>query len=573
MPGSNTELIKEKLDIVEFLRGYLLLSPAGKNFKALCPFHKEKTASFMVSPERQTWHCFGCNLGGDIFTFFMRHENMEFGEALRVLAEKAGVDLKTASASDYKLAGLLYDINKEAVKFFKDGLLNSEQARKYLSERGLRQPTIEEFELGWAPLEPEALGLHLIQRGFYPEDIIRAGLAFKSERGLSMDRFRGRIMFPLHNSFGKVVGFTGRILPQFDTGEIGKYVNSPETPIFNKSKLLYGLHKTKDFIREKNEAFLVEGQMDFLMCWQAGIKNAVAASGTALGIEHLKNLKRLTDKLILSFDTDEAGFNAGERAIDLSEANDFNVRVAVLRQFKDPAEAAEKDPEGLKRTIAKAEPAQEFYFERYLSGDKIIGPLSREYLAKLRIVLAKIQNIASPVGRSLWLKELGRRTGIEEKVLFEEAEKVGSSKISQSGVIEESAVPKAQFARRELLSQYLLAIGLAKNDFGLIEESAPYLSTDCREVFEFLKEGKKAVADPHLDELMNLVMLRRGAIQEENAEDIKKFLAEEYAKERRVTLARAVKDAEMSGDEASVGSALREFHNHIGYEEKIKKEI
>lgn len=297
MPSSTTELIKEKLDIVQFLRGYLNLQPAGKNFKASCPFHKEKTPSFMVSPERQSWHCFGCGLGGDIFGFVMRYENLEFGEALRILAEKAGVELRRLDPAEHKYTGLLFELQNAAKEFYIKALTSTPVVKKYLVGRQLKPETIDEFELGWAPNEPEALSMHFLNRGYAPDDILRAGLAVKTERGLLLDRFRGRIMFPIHNHFGKVVGFTGRLLPQFENENVGKYVNSPETPIFNKSRLLYGFWKSKNSIHDAGSVFLVEGQMDFLASWQAGVKNAVATSGTALTADHLRVLRHLPRKL------------------------------------------------------------------------------------------------------------------------------------------------------------------------------------------------------------------------------------------------------------------------------------
>src|SRR3989304_3575706 len=204
MTGSTTELIKEKLDIVEFIRGYLQVSAAGKNFKARCPFHNEKTPSFMISPERQSWHCFGCGAGGDIFGFLMKYENLEFGEALRILAEKAGVELKRLNPQEYKLTGLLYELNEKAKEYFKRALHNYEPAKKYLSDRRLQRETIDEFELGWAPNEFEGLSMHLLNAGYSPDDLLRAGLVIKSERGLLGDRFRGRIMFPIHNHSGRI---------------------------------------------------------------------------------------------------------------------------------------------------------------------------------------------------------------------------------------------------------------------------------------------------------------------------------------------------------------------------------
>lgn len=575
MAGSNTELIKEKLDIVQLLKDYLKLQPAGKNFKALCPFHREKTPSFMISPERQSWHCFGCASGGDIFSFVMRYENLEFSEALKMLAEKAGVELQRASPADYKYFGLLYELNDKAKDFFKKELEGSKPAQAYLTERGITPETIEEFEIGWAPNAPDDLNLHLINSGYASEDVLRAGLAFRSERGMQLDRFRGRIMFPIHNHFGKTVGFTGRILPQFDKGDAGKYVNSPETPIFNKSKLLYGYFASKNFIRTQNSVFLVEGQMDFLMSWQAGIKHAVASSGTALTDDHLRVLRRLTDQMTVSFDSDEAGLAAGERAIDLAEANDFNVKVALFEGFKDPAEAVQHDPAAFKKSVASAVPAPEFYFERYLKNFTSSRPhmarLSPDFKRNLRVVLAKIKNMASAVERSLWLKELGRRTGIEEKALLEESEALTSAgkETFPRKEAQDDGGSKKYFSRRELLSQHLLAVAAASNAFDHVDDALGDMSPEYRKIFEIWKSGERTSSDPNLDELMNLILLRSGLVEGEKIELVKKNLAEEHGKEERRRLTDDIKKAEALGDETAVRLALQKFNNQ-SQPEKIK---
>ncbi|MBI5079064.1 DNA primase, partial [Candidatus Wolfebacteria bacterium] len=374
MPGNSTvEEIKNRLDIVEFIRSYVPLLPAGKNFKAPCPFHKEKTPSFMVSPERQTWHCFGaCSEGGDIFKFLMKHENLEFYEVLKILAEKAGVELKRISPADQKQFGVLYEINESAKDFFKSELEKSPAVLKYLSGRGLKKETIGEFELGFASNSFDFLTIKLVNAGYDIKDIERAGLNFKSERGSYIDRFRNRVIFPLYNHFGKVVGFSGRIFETDAAGDnsgqpaLAKYVNSPETPIFSKSKILYGFHKSKNNIREEKTAVLVEGQMDFLSVYQDGMKNVVAVSGTALTVDHLKTLKRYADRLILCFDGDEAGFKAAERAVDLAAQNDLSAKILTMKEFKDPAEAVLKSPGKMKKLAEEAKQAMEFYFERYL---------------------------------------------------------------------------------------------------------------------------------------------------------------------------------------------------------------
>ncbi len=552
---SPSELIKERLDIVEFLRGYLELTPAGRNFKALCPFHREKTPSFMISSERQSWHCFGCASGGDIFGFLMRYENVEFGEALRILAERTGVELRRINPAEHKFAGLLYEINDAAKRFFTAQLQDSAAAQEYLKKRGLHAETIREFEVGFAPNQPEALFLHLVNQGYAPDDILRAGLSIKTDRGMRFDRFRGRVMFPIHNHFGKTVGFTGRVLPQFEREDVAKYVNSSESPIFSKSKLLYGYWKTKNHIRESGKAFVVEGQMDFLMSWQVGARNAVASSGTALTADHLRVLRRLTDELVISFDNDEAGREAGERAIDLAESNDFAVRVVVFED-KDPAEAAVRDPHAFMQSVREARPAMEFYFEKYLGGfDK--KRYSRESLRKLRGVLRKIRNTASAVARDYWMKELAKRTAIDERALIEEAEQLPVAAQHDTGQPEPEGPEK--FSRWELLSERLLSYASTKNSFAVLEDCAAQLAPLYQQILAILKRGERRAEDALLDERLHLILLRSEEFVEHDAEEMKEQLAREYFKERRRDLTSRVREAEKIGDEEALRMVLKEF--------------
>lgn len=563
MANSPVETIKEKLDVVELLKGYISVQPSGKNFKAICPFHKEKSPSFMISPERQTWHCFGCGIGGDIFSFVMKYENIEFAEALKALAEKAGVELRKISPSDYKFFGLLYDINDAAKEFYRKELANSDLARNYLYSRGLKRETIDEFEIGFAPNFSDSLNLYFINSGYNPEDVVRAGLAIKSDRGGQFDRFRGRIMFPIKNSLGKTVGFTGRILQEFDPGNVGKYINSPETPIFNKSKLLYGFYKSKDHIREAKKVFLMEGQMDFLMSWQSGVKNVVASSGTALTPDHLQVLKRLTDEIILTFDNDEAGLNAGERAIDLAEALDYNVKVVLFKDYKDAAEAAAKNPEELIKALGEAKPATEFYFERYLPKTNADYG-NRENLKGLRTVLAKVKNISSPVSKSSWLKELSRRTGVSEKILTEEAEKLAPTKIENQYSVSKEEIHLAEnrkLSRHDLICERLISAALQKNDLAMVEKNFSYLTSPYQVAFNLIKTGERKSSDPGLDKLINTIIFRSEAFDEKEFSELQTHLAKEYFKEKRQEISLRIKKAEVTKNEVELKSALEELHN------------
>ncbi len=555
-----SEEIKERLDLVEFLRGYLELKPAGKNFKALCPFHSEKTPSFIVSPERQIWHCFGCGEGGDIFRFLMRYDNLEFYEVLKVLAEKAGVELRRLSPADQKQFGILYDLNNVAKDFFVENLKISNKARNYLESRGLKKETSEEFEVGFAPQGFDELTLYLINKGFEMDDIVRSGLVLRTDTGKYVDRFRGRIMFPIHNHFGKVVGFSGRILPEFESDEVGKYVNSPETPIFNKSRLLYGFWKTKNFIRETGTVLLVEGQMDFLMAYQDGVRNVVATSGTALTPDHLKTLRRLADKIIIGFDNDEAGLLAAERSIDLAGANDFSVFVLPFggEDFKDPAELVAKNPGNLAGFIGRAKRALEHYLSRYLKGKNLY-----DQKENVRIILQKIRNLWSPIEQSYWLRELSYITGVPEKQLFEEMDKLSVSEMVSSSA--ETEPERQKVTRVELIARRLLSLAHFKEELRpQIEPYLDFMPGKYRLVYESL--GNNGVSDPEIKELLDMVSLSyfevAPAEEEKILLELKQLVRElelEHLNRIKEEISHQILEAEKLDNESDLLNKLKEF--------------
>lgn len=571
---TSVEQIKEKLDIAEFIRSYIPIQPAGKNFKALCPFHKEKTPSFIISPERQTWHCFGaCSEGGDIFKFLMKYENLEFHEALKILAEKAGVELRRISPIDQKQFGILYEINEAGKEFFKQNLKSSAEANKYLVHRGLKKETIEEFELGLAPDKWDTLAVHLIKKGYSAADIERAGLIFKNERGSLIDRFRNRIMFPIYNNFGKTIGFSGRILPQFETPETGKYVNSPETLIFNKSKILYGFHKAKNHIREKKKAVAVEGQMDLLMAYQDGVKNIVAVSGTALTVDHLKVLKRLADEIIFFFDNDEAGLKAAERSIDLANQQDFNVKLLVVENYKDPAEIAQKSPGLLLKLLDETKSAMEFYFGRYIQGIRNQKSGIRninEFKNNIRIVLGKIKNLTSAIERAHWLKELSLITEIKEEVLLDELSQLKTPNLPGNALAGLTPTKQAiASTRRDLIAERLIGLLMANENFlPIINDHIAYLPNDYLMIIESVKNRRRP-DEERLSDKLNLISLHSSMESPLDEEKIKNELNEllrqlktEYFKEKRIELAKLIKKSESAkgaGQEKEISAALEEF--------------
>src|SRR3989344_1340669 len=561
-----SEEIKDRLDLVEFIKSYIEVRSAGKNFKALCPFHNEKTPSFVISPERQIWHCFGCNEGGDIFKFLMRYENLEFYEALRVLAERAGVELKNISPEDQRQFGVMYDLNNAAAEFFENALKNSDNAKKYIKNRGLKTETIAEFMVGFAPAVFDELTVHLINRGFAIEDIVRAGLTIKTERGRYLDRFRGRIMFPIHNHFGKVVGFSGRILPELDKGDAGKYINSPDTPIFNKSRLLYGFWVTKKEIRDKDKALLVEGQMDFLLTWQDGVKNVLATSGTALTSDHLRTLRRITGNIVLGFDADNAGQMAVERGIDLASANDFNVSILSLGKHGDPADAVREEPGFIAKAIKNAKSGMEYYFERYLTPEALKS-IGDKKLA-VRALLSKITVMWSPVEKSHWLSELSHISGVKEKDLIEELERLsrGESQIGNEAVGE--VIQKRKLKRRDIVIEQLLSLAAGDDRFKKeIKSFSELVPIHYIEVYKTISGVGYVAKDPQIQSLVNLIILRSGflfdLIPEENLEvefnNLLRELKLEQLKEKRSLLGAQISKAEEDDDEENVLKLLKEF--------------
>src|SRR3989344_3942952 len=347
---SPVQKIKERLGIEEIASSYIKLERAGANLKARCPFHNEKTPSFFLSPDRGTYYCFGCGASGDIFTFVEEFEGLDFKGALKMLAERAGVELPRYNKADQENKSekeKLFKIMEEATNYFENNLGENQEVLEYLKTRGLNEKSIKDFRIGFAILDWRKLYDHLKGRGFADNEIERAGLAKKpDDAGKAMyDRFRGRIMFPIMDSSGRVVAFSGRIFK--DDGKSAKYLNSPETPIFKKSSILYGIDKAKESIRKHDFSIVVEGQFDLILSHQAGYRNTVATSGTALSdtevskenvVSNLGLIRRLSDNLVLAFDSDKAGMTATARAGKIALSLGMDVKVANLQEGSDPAD-------------------------------------------------------------------------------------------------------------------------------------------------------------------------------------------------------------------------------------------
>ncbi len=433
--------IKDKIDVADLIGEYVQLKPAGVNKKGLCPFHHEKTPSFMVSPERKSWHCFGCAKGGDIFTFIEEIEGMEFKEALKYLANKAGVVLTNNFKQEVggSQRNRLKDINAEAARFFYNFLIkipSAKLAMDYLIKRGIKSETIDGWQIGYIPEQWDLLTQYLLKKGFAIDDLVASGLTIKRDnadpktyRGF-YDRFRGRIMFPILDAHGDVVGFTGRILVEKENSG-GKYVNTPQTVVYDKSRVIFGLNKAKQEIRARNLIVMVEGQMDVIACHQAGMKNVVASSGTALTEEHVKLLKRYSSNINMAFDMDEAGQNAARRGIAIALREGMNIKVIRLPADagKDPDECLKKNPQIWFEAVEKAQDVMGWYFTKAFTGKDLANHHHKQTISNE--LLPDIVLIPYAVERDHWLRMLSEKLNVDVAVLREDMARI-SQKSSKS---------------------------------------------------------------------------------------------------------------------------------------------
>lgn len=400
-----TEAIKERLTIEDVVGEYVTLKRAGKNFKGLCPFHGEKTPSFMVNPERGIYHCFGCHEGGDMFSFIMKSEGMDFLGALELLARKSGVDLSQYGRGDAergKQKEKILTILDLSAKYYQTVLSRNPHALSYaLKERGLSKETLTAFRIGYASTHQDALYKFLVGRGYNLEDIKLAGLLVSSSR-TPRDIFRSRLMIPLADGQGKIIGFTGRLIGAEATGP--KYLNSPQTMVYDKSRHVFGLHLAKQAIRQSETAVLVEGNMDVIACQQAGFANVVATAGTAFTTEQLKQLSRLAGTVVLAFDNDAAGVQATLRAIDLAQKVQVTLKVAPILDGKDPDELVRQSPEKWEMTIKNSKYALDWLFEHYSKLHDPAGAEGKRALSDLLIPV--IANLYDTVEQEHYYKRL-----------------------------------------------------------------------------------------------------------------------------------------------------------------------
>ncbi len=486
--ADTVQQIKDRLSIVDVVSQYVKLERAGSSLRARCPFHAERTPSFHVSLDRGTYHCFGCNVGGDIFSFVEAVEGLDFKGALKVLAEKAGVELvyqRNESREGRDERERLFEILEVATIFYTSRLTDA--AKEYLKERGISNATIQEFRLGLAGDPWSEASEHLKAKKFTEREILDAGLAKKNERGTLTDKFRNRIMFPIADSAGRVVGFSGRIFGENASPEAPKYLNSPETPLFHKSRILYGFDRAKAAIRKANCAVLVEGQMDLLASSQAGWGNTVAVSGTAFTPEHTALIHRMTENLVLALDADEAGIKAAGRAARVALQGGLNVKVAQLPTGLDPADFIQKNgAEAWKKAIRDSKDIITFLLdvlEEHLPAQAGTPHSDKFRRAVETIVLPFLTDVQSPIAREQYLREIAKRLAVSERAVAEALQKVPRAPASV-----EAGVPrtKTQITSHDLRSSDRAkpssdqVYGRAKQAFSILlwQQSLPKPSID-----------------------------------------------------------------------------------------------
>ena len=422
--NNNIEQIKERLNIVDVVSSYIKIEKAGMNFKACCPFHNEKTPSFFISPDRGTFKCFGCGEGGDIFTFVEKYEGLDFKGSLKILAEKAGVELIKENPQKISERNRIYDVLEKSTSFFQNNLMENKSALEYLKNRGIEDRIINQFRLGFASDEWQSLYNHLKKEGYSDIEIEKAGLIKKKEGGGGFyDRFRNRIIFPLFDNSDRPVAFSGRLFEkeQGSNKDTAKYLNSPETLLFSKSNILYAYNFAKDMMRKLDFSILVEGQMDLLMCHQIGYTNTVASSGTSLTEGHIKLLKRFSNKVVLAFDGDEAGFNSACKASKLALLNEIEVRLMKIPDGMDPADLILKDKESWKKALKNAKHIIDFYLDKLIEDIKDKRKLGKEVQEK---VLPFVSLIKSEIEKANFVEELANKLNIPVKAIWAELRKI-----------------------------------------------------------------------------------------------------------------------------------------------------
>lgn len=575
--------IKDRLNVVDVVGSYVKLTKAGKYQRGLCPFHKEKTPSFMVSNNRGFYHCFGCGRGGDVFSFIEEIEGVDFRGALAILAEKAGVELTKEAPGSRDQKEKLYAALQSAGDTYEEALKKNQEAYAYLLGRNLKEETIRSWHLGYAPDEWRYLYDALAKSGFSERVLLDAGLIKEREgEGAQRttnapryyDRFRGRIMFPLSDVSGRVIGFSGRAYGSMggDASSGAKYINSPETEVFEKSRILYGVHRAKEGIRKYGFALLVEGQFDVLLAQQAGYTNTLALSGTAFTEGHASLIRRYTGNLAIAFDGDNAGIAASGRASEIALKAGLKVKIVALPKDEDPADLIARAPSLFKKAVREALPIVDFY----LAHLKTLNPEGHRYRSEVsRVVLPYVALIENAIDRAHFIQRISEALRVPEDAVETEVEKLLSLKATEdrrhyaqrnekkpAPTSLSRLAPGPLISREDTLERLLIgvALSLRQSDktfsVSILGTIADLVGEERIQLLESVPEGARAAiiqGDMFLEEHASV---DPSSAVESLLLDLKKEKKRSAYREAVFTL----KEAEREGDQSRIDELLKTVH-------------
>ncbi len=591
--NSPVQKIKERLSIVDVISSYISVEKAGKNYKAKCPFHNEKTPSFFISSERGTYYCFGCSAKGDIFSFVEHFEGTNFLGSLKILAERAGIELSTYQNKEKDKTDIYYEIMEEATSYFVKMFSQNKEARNYLINRGLTDASIDNFRIGYAPSAWTSLYDYLLKKGYKKDDIELVGLIKRKEakpvngspdsqsefRERFYDRFRSRIMFPINDSTGRVIAFSGRIFSTLVGNEIdfeqAKYLNSPDTPLFNKSNILFGLDKAKSSIRSRDYSIVVEGQFDLILSHQAGLTNTVAVSGTAFTdttidseakINNLGLVRRLSPNIIFAYDGDQAGIRAASRSAMIALSLDMQVKVAILPEGSDPADIIFRDSNKWKEIIKKSTNIISFHLDRicHSTNDiRVRGKKIREIIFPFMVM------VSSAIEKSAYIKEIHTKTGISEDAIIEDFKNYEKNK-NEDSLSKDKKIEQVELnSRRDSLEKRLFSIIFWKGE----DEEQKNIIKNFQDSFaeNIGKDCFKKMLDiyePFADKLVFEAEKWYSGKTEILKKDIKEIilnLEEEILKEEANSLLLIINEKERSNTKVDIQSEL------IAYQKIVEK--
>lgn len=581
----DVQLIKDRVDVVTLISEYVPLKPAGANWKGVCPFHREKSPSFMAHREKQMWHCFGCGKGGDIFSFLQEAESMSFGEALRVLAERAGVTLTRqtlqARGADKDERSRLREILTLSQHFFEKVLHESKAAavaREYIERRGVTPETATHFHLGFIPegsVWTTLTDFLTKKRDYTLEECVAAGVTKKHpDSGRYYDVFRGRVMFPIWDMQGGIVGFTGRLLQEQEG--VGKYLNTPETVLFDKGHLVYGLNLAKQAAKDAGFFVVVEGQMDVISCHQSGMRNVVAASGTALTAAHVALLKRFAPQVRMAFDADAAGERAAKRGIDTAIEAGLDVRVIRIPEGagKDPDECIKQDPAVWEQAVADSQPVFAYYIDRYVTDEVRKDPTKLRDAGEL--LARELARVRDPIVYDFWSQRIATALGVSGDAIANKVKQLRTvpapaSRAPQSASPAVMAPPAAPRNRYALISEYVLCL--------LVHTPALHARVPLNGMWFCGEEDRalyKAIADGYTHDRHDSAFAHRlDVLQLLSEEKLFAFSARELAEEydaaverlhrewqnmERERLGREIQMAQERADADAVATLSQEFH-------------